>query len=71
MKQDEANLEANGVLMRLIIGWANSNLPVTASNPAQDRLPEFSPSYNLINAQVTHVYFSSNFENICWREKHW
>ncbi|MGL3001937.1 TonB-dependent receptor plug domain-containing protein [Flavobacterium sp. RSSB_23] len=36
-------------------------LPVTASNPAQDRLPEFSPSYNLINAQVTHV-FSSSFE---------
>ena len=36
-------------------------LPVTASNPAQDRLPDFSPSYNLINAQVTHVFFS-NFE---------
>lgn len=36
-------------------------LPVTASNPSQDRLPEFSPSYSLINAQVTRV-FSSNFE---------
>jgi outer membrane receptor for ferrienterochelin and colicins len=41
--------------------FGQQQLPVTASNPVQDRLPEFSPSYNLINAQVTHV-FSSNFE---------
>ncbi|OOV26948.1 TonB-dependent receptor [Flavobacterium sp. LM5] len=36
-------------------------LPVTASNPAVDRLPEFSPAYSLVNAQITRV-FSSSFE---------
>lgn len=36
-------------------------LPITASNPVQDRLPEFSPAYSLINAQITRV-FSPNFE---------
>jgi outer membrane receptor for ferrienterochelin and colicins len=36
-------------------------LPVTASNPAADRLPEFSPAYSLVNAQITRV-FSSSFE---------
>lgn len=36
-------------------------LPVTASNPATDRLPEFSPAYSLVNAQITRV-FSSSFE---------
>ena len=36
-------------------------LPATASNPAADRLPEFSPAYSLINAQITRV-FSSTFE---------
>ncbi|MGL5112918.1 MAG: TonB-dependent receptor plug domain-containing protein [Flavobacterium sp.] len=36
-------------------------VPVTASNPAPDRLPEFSPAYSLVNAQITRV-FSSTFE---------
>ena len=36
-------------------------LPTTASNPAQDRLPEFSPSFSVMNAQVTRI-FSSTFE---------
>lgn len=36
-------------------------LPTTASNPANDRLPEFSPSYSLMNAQITKT-FSSTFE---------
>ncbi|WP_024982283.1 TonB-dependent receptor plug domain-containing protein [Flavobacterium succinicans] len=36
-------------------------LPVTASNPGADRLPEFSPAYSLVNAQITRV-FSSSFE---------
>ena len=36
-------------------------LPNTASNPINDRLPEFSPSYSLMNAQVTRT-FSSTFE---------
>ena len=36
-------------------------LPTTASNPAQDRLPEFSPSFSVMNAQITRI-FSSTFE---------
>nr|WP_314896390.1 TonB-dependent receptor plug domain-containing protein [uncultured Flavobacterium sp.] len=36
-------------------------LPNTASNPIKDRLPEFSPSYSLMNAQITRT-FSSIFE---------
>ena len=36
-------------------------LPYTASNPAAYQLAEFSPSYSLMNAQITRV-FSSTFE---------
>jgi len=36
-------------------------LPNTASNPEQDRLPEFSPSFAVMNAQITRT-FSSTFE---------
>jgi len=36
-------------------------LPETASNPEGDRLPEYSPSYSLLNAQITRI-FSSTFE---------
>ena len=36
-------------------------LPNTMSNPVSDRLPEFSPSYSLMNAQITRT-FSSTFE---------
>jgi len=36
-------------------------LPYTASNPEQDRLPEFSPSFAVMNAQITRI-FSSTFE---------
>jgi outer membrane receptor for ferrienterochelin and colicins len=36
-------------------------LPNTASNPINDRLPEFSPSYSLMNAQITRT-FSDTFE---------
>ncbi|MFV8343151.1 TonB-dependent receptor plug domain-containing protein [Flavobacterium sp. XS2P39] len=36
-------------------------LPNTANNPINDRLPEFSPSYSLMNAQITRT-FSSTFE---------
>jgi outer membrane receptor for ferrienterochelin and colicins len=36
-------------------------LPYTASNPATDQFPEFSPSYAVMNLQVTRV-FSSVFE---------
>ncbi|WP_264565419.1 TonB-dependent receptor plug domain-containing protein [Flavobacterium sp. N3904] len=36
-------------------------LPYTASNPAAYQFPEFSPSYSLVNAQITRT-FSSTFE---------
>ena len=36
-------------------------LPNTMSNSVNDRLPEFSPSYSLMNAQITRT-FSSTFE---------
>ena len=36
-------------------------LPYTASNPTQDQLPEFSPSFAVMNAQITRT-FSSTFE---------
>jgi outer membrane receptor for ferrienterochelin and colicins len=36
-------------------------LPNTASNPIADRLPEYSPSFSLMNAQITRT-FSSTFE---------
>ncbi len=36
-------------------------LPNTQSNPIVDQLPEFSPAYSLMNAQITRV-FSSVFE---------
>lgn len=36
-------------------------LPNTSTNPVNDRLPEFSPSYSLMNAQITRT-FSSTFE---------
>ena len=36
-------------------------LPNTASNPSNDRLPEFSPSFGVMNAQITRT-FSGTFE---------
>ncbi|TBX69584.1 TonB-dependent receptor [Flavobacterium silvisoli] len=36
-------------------------LPYTASNPAQDRFADFSPSFAVMNAQITRT-FSSTFE---------
>lgn len=36
-------------------------LPFTASNPIQDRMPDFSPSFAVFNAQITKL-FSNSFE---------
>lgn len=36
-------------------------LPNTSTNPQQDRLPNFSPSFSTLNAQITRT-FSSTFE---------
>jgi outer membrane receptor for ferrienterochelin and colicins len=36
-------------------------LPNTETNPINDRLPEYSPAYSLMNTQITRT-FSSVFE---------
>lgn len=36
-------------------------LPYTATNPSEERLPDFSPSFSVMNAQITRT-FSSTFE---------
>jgi len=44
------------------LNWLGpQQLPNTRTNPAVDRLPEFSPSFAVMNAQVTRT-FSSTFE---------
>lgn len=44
------------------LNWlGKQKLPNTASNPEIDRLPEYSPSFSVMNTQVTRV-FSSVFE---------
>lgn len=46
----------------LTYNWlGEQQLPNTMSNPAADRLPEYSPSFSLVNAQITRT-FSSTFE---------
>lgn len=44
------------------LNWlGKQQLPYTGSNPIADRLPEFSPSFSVMNAQITRT-FSSTFE---------
>ena len=44
------------------LNWlGKQQLPTTASNPIGDRLPEFSPSFSVMNTQITRT-FSSTFE---------
>ncbi len=44
------------------LNWlGKQQLPTTATNPVADRLPEFSPSFTVMNAQITRT-FSSTFE---------
>jgi outer membrane receptor for ferrienterochelin and colicin len=44
------------------LNWlGKQQLPTTASNASVDRLPEFSPSFAVTNAQITRT-FSSTFE---------
>ena len=44
------------------INWlGKQQLPTTSTNPEADRLPNFSPSFAVMNAQVTRT-FSSTFE---------
>lgn len=44
------------------LNWlGKQQLPFTASNAPDDRLPEYSPSFSVMNAQITRT-FSSTFE---------
>ena len=44
------------------VNWlGKQQLPTTATNPEADRLPNFSPSFAVMNAQITRT-FSSTFE---------
>lgn len=44
------------------LNWiGKQQLPNTSTNPAPDRLPEFSPSFSVMNTQVTRI-FSANFD---------
>lgn len=44
------------------VNWlGKQQLPYTASNPTPDQMPEFSPSFAVMNAQITRT-FSSTFE---------
>ncbi|WP_298140473.1 TonB-dependent siderophore receptor [Flavobacterium sp.] len=44
------------------VNWlGRQQLPNTATNPVEDRLPNFSPSFSVMNTQITRT-FSSTFE---------
>ena len=44
------------------VNWlGKQQLPYTATNPVEDRLPNFSPSFSVMNTQITRT-FSSTFE---------
>jgi outer membrane receptor for ferrienterochelin and colicin len=44
------------------VNWlGKQQLPNTATNPVDDRLPNFSPSFSVMNTQITRT-FSSTFE---------
>ncbi len=60
----ETHLKAKGQQWKLdyTLNWlGKQQLPTTATNPIADRLPEFSPSFAVMNVQVTKV-FSKTFE---------
>jgi hypothetical protein len=49
--------ENNGSLITL--NWlGKQQLPTTTTNPEVDRLPEFSPSFSVMNAQVTRIFLT-------------
>ena len=60
----ETHIRENGKQWKFdyTFNWiGQQQLPTTALNPVNDRLPEFSPSYSLMNVQITRT-FSSTFE---------
>jgi outer membrane receptor for ferrienterochelin and colicins len=60
----ETHIKEKGKQWKFDFTWnwlGKQQLPTTASNPVDDRLPEFSPSFSVMNAQITRT-LSSVFE---------
>jgi len=60
----ETHIKEKGKQWKFDFTWnwlGKQQLPTTASNPVDDRLPEFSPSFSVMNTQITRT-FSSVFE---------
>jgi len=60
----ETHIKEKGQQWKFDFTWnwlGSQQLPTTASNPVDDRLPEFSPSFSIMNTQITRT-FSSVFE---------
>ena len=60
----ETHIKEKGKQWKFDFTWnwlGKQQLPTTATNPVDDRLPEFSPSFSVMNTQITRT-FSSVFE---------
>ena len=60
----ETHIKEKGKQWKFDFTWnwlGKQQLPNTTSNPTNDRLPEFSPSFSVMNTQITRT-FSSTFE---------
>ncbi|WP_460574035.1 TonB-dependent receptor plug domain-containing protein [Flavobacterium koreense] len=60
----ETHIREKGKQWKIDFTWnwlGKQQLPTTATNPVDDRLPEFSPSFSVMNTQITRT-FSSVFE---------
>ncbi|MFY7740516.1 MAG: TonB-dependent receptor plug domain-containing protein [Flavobacterium sp.] len=60
----ETHIQEKGKQWKFDFTWnwlGKQQLPATSTNPVNDRLPEFSPSFSVMNTQITRT-FSSVFE---------
>jgi outer membrane receptor for ferrienterochelin and colicins len=60
----ETHIKEKGQQWKFDFTWnwlGRQQLPTTASNPVDDRLPQFSPSFSVMNTQITRT-LSSVFE---------
>lgn len=57
----ETHIKENGQQWKFdyTLNWlGKQQLPNTSTNPSEDRLPEFSPSFAIMNAQITRTFLS-------------
>ena len=60
----ETHIKEKGKQWKFDFTWnwlGKQQLPNTATNPVEERLPEFSPTFSILNSQITRT-FSSTFE---------